>query len=114
MFKQLGLGEPKPIRISIKLVDRSIKYPRDMDEDIEVPKILGQLFLATTRTIIDVINGELVLRVGDEEVTLQAHDVVRVSSKRDNTRYSIDFINHVVQHSLQEISHEDVLQTCPI
>ncbi|KAA3470146.1 protein kinase 2B, chloroplastic-like [Gossypium australe] len=35
-----------------------------MDEDIEVLMILGQPFLATTRTIIDVGNGELVLRVG--------------------------------------------------
>jgi hypothetical protein len=27
-FKKLGLGEPKPTRISIQLADRSIKYPR--------------------------------------------------------------------------------------
>ncbi|KAA3487207.1 Integrase, catalytic core [Gossypium australe] len=90
----------KPTTISIQLADRSVKYPRgiieyvlvkidksiipvdfiilDMDEDIEVPIILGQPFLATA---IDVGNGELVLRVGDEKVTLQARDVVRVSSK---------------------------------
>ncbi|KAK5812103.1 hypothetical protein PVK06_027511 [Gossypium arboreum] len=34
MFKQLGLGEPKPTRISILLADRSIKYPRGIIEDV--------------------------------------------------------------------------------
>ncbi|KAK5785997.1 hypothetical protein PVK06_040621 [Gossypium arboreum] len=90
MFKQLGLGEPKPTMMSIQLVDRSNKYPRDiiedvlvtvdkfiflvdfvvldMDEDVEVPLILGRLFLATARAVIDAGDGKLVLRVGDEEV----------------------------------------------
>ncbi|XP_012477517.1 uncharacterized protein LOC105793136 [Gossypium raimondii] len=90
MFKQLGLREPKPTRMSIQLADRSIRYPRgiiedvlvkvdkfifpidfvvfDMDEDIEVPMILGRPFLATARTITDVGTGELVLRVGDEKI----------------------------------------------
>ncbi|KAK5842351.1 hypothetical protein PVK06_004692 [Gossypium arboreum] len=66
MFKQLGLREPKPTRMSIQLVDRSVKYPRgiiedvlvkvdkfifpvdfvvlDMDEDVEVPLTLGPVF----------------------------------------------------------------------
>ncbi|KAK5772503.1 hypothetical protein PVK06_048792 [Gossypium arboreum] len=87
IFKQLGLGEPKPTMMSIQLADRSIKYPRgiiedvlvkvdkfifpvdfvvlDMDEDVEVPLILGWLFLATVRAVIDVRDGKLVLRVGD-------------------------------------------------
>ncbi|XP_012472334.1 uncharacterized protein LOC105789511 [Gossypium raimondii] len=117
LFKQLGLEKPKPTRMSIQLAGRSIKYPRgitedvfvkvdkfifhvdfvilDMDEDIEVPIILSRLFLATARTVIDVRNSELVLKVGDEEVTLQACDVVRVSSKQNDTRYSIDVSNHV-------------------
>ncbi|XP_016669935.1 uncharacterized protein [Gossypium hirsutum] len=131
MFKEQGLKEPKPTRISIQLADRSIKYLRgiiedvlfkvdkviftvdfiilDMDEDIEVPMILGQPVLATARTIIDVGSGELVLRVGDEEVTLQARDV-RFSNERDNTHYSVNVSNHTAQHALQEITLEDVLE----
>ncbi|KAK5838916.1 hypothetical protein PVK06_007663 [Gossypium arboreum] len=90
MFKQLGLGEPKPTRMSIQLVDRSVKYPRgiiedvlvkvdkfilpvdfvvlDMDEDVKVPLILGCPFLATARAVIDMGQGKLVLRVGDKEI----------------------------------------------
>ncbi|XP_027362526.1 uncharacterized protein LOC113870125 [Abrus precatorius] len=84
IFKKLGLGEPRPTRMSIQLADRSIKYPRgiiedvlvkvdkfifpvdfvilDMDEDTDVPLILGRPFLATAGAIIDVRDGKLILR----------------------------------------------------
>ena len=73
VFKTLGLGEPKSTSVSLQLVDRSIKYPRgiikdvlvkveklyfpancivlDMEEDREVPLILGRPFLATGNTL---------------------------------------------------------------
>ncbi|XP_075481191.1 uncharacterized protein LOC142521903 [Primulina tabacum] len=84
-FEKLGIGEVKPTTISLQLADRSIKYPRgviedvlvkvdkfifpvdfvvlDMEEDREIPLILGRPFLATGRTLIDVQKGELVLRL---------------------------------------------------
>ena len=88
---KLGLGEVKSTTICLQLADRSIKYPRgvtedvlvkvdkfifpadfivlDMDEDEVIPLILGRPFLATGRTLIDVQQGKLVLRVGEDEVT---------------------------------------------
>ncbi|TYG88942.1 hypothetical protein ES288_A12G061300v1, partial [Gossypium darwinii] len=85
MFKQLGLGEPKPTRMSIQLANGSIKFPKgitedvlvkvdkfifpivfvvlDMDEDVEVPLILGCPFLATARAVIDGGDSKLVLRI---------------------------------------------------
>ncbi|XP_065631678.1 uncharacterized protein LOC136068451 [Quercus suber] len=76
VFRKLGLGEVKPTTISLQLADRSIKYPRgvienvlvkvdkfifpadfivlDMDEDEEIPLILGRPFLGMRRTLIDV------------------------------------------------------------
>ncbi|KAA3474327.1 protein kinase 2B, chloroplastic-like [Gossypium australe] len=98
MFKQLGLGEPKPIRMSIQLADRSIRYPRGIIDD--VPMILGRTFLATTRIVIDVATGELVLCVGDEKITFQARDFVRVLSERDDTHCSVNVSNHMAQRSL--------------
>ena len=72
----MGLGEVKPTTISLQLANRSIKYPRgvievvlvkvdkfifpadfivlDMDEDEEIPLILGRPFLVTRKTLIDV------------------------------------------------------------
>ena len=40
----------------------------DMEEDKEVPIILGRPFLTTGRTVIDVQKGELTMRVQDQEV----------------------------------------------
>ncbi|GJY87840.1 reverse transcriptase domain-containing protein [Tanacetum coccineum] len=75
MYEKLGLGEPKPTRVSLELVDRSIQYPRgitedmlikidkfvllidfvilDIREDYRIPIILGRPFLATARAMID-------------------------------------------------------------
>ena len=71
----MGLGELKPTSVSLQLVNRSVKYPRgviedvlvkvkklyfpadfivlDMEEDREVPLILGRPFLATGNALID-------------------------------------------------------------
>ena len=39
-----------------------------MEEDTQVPLLLGRPFLATGTALIDVQKGELTLRVGDEAV----------------------------------------------
>lgn len=76
IFRKLGLGEAKATTMSLQLADRSIKHPRgvvedvlvkvdkfiflvdfivlDMEEDREIPLILGLPFQATGRTLIDV------------------------------------------------------------
>ena len=53
-------------------VDRFV-FPVDfvileMEEDQNMPLILGRPFLATSRALIDMDGGKLTLRVGDEEV----------------------------------------------
>ena len=40
----------------------------DIEEDKQVPLLLGRPFLATEAALIDVKKGELSLRVGDEVV----------------------------------------------
>ncbi|KAK5836481.1 hypothetical protein PVK06_012273 [Gossypium arboreum] len=129
LFKQLGLGEPKPTRMSIQLADRSIKYPRgiiediivkvdkfifpidfvvlDMDEDVEIPLILRRLFLATARAIIDVGDGKLVLKVGNEEIIFKIYDAMRFSKEQDDSCYFIDSIDHITQDSFQEIVQKE-------
>ena len=80
-------------------MDRSLKHPRgviedvlvkvdkfiflanfivlDMVEDKEIPIILGRPFLATGKAMIDVHKGELKLRVQDDEVRFSVFNVVR-------------------------------------
>ncbi|WVZ07308.1 hypothetical protein V8G54_020654, partial [Vigna mungo] len=49
----------------------------DMEEDAKVPIILGRPFLATGRALIDVEQGELMLRVADEKVTFSINEAVK-------------------------------------
>ena len=92
--------------MTLQLADRSIAYPRgvledvlikvdkfifpvdfvvlDMEEDQQVPLILGRLFLATTRALIDVHKGNLILRINDEQVTFNVYKDSKFTS-RDNT-----------------------------
>ncbi|XP_022150856.1 uncharacterized protein LOC111018900 [Momordica charantia] len=90
IFRKLGLGDVRPTTVSLQLADRSIKYPRgiiddvldkvekfifhmyflvlDMEEDENMPIIMGRPFLVTGGAKIDVELGELKLRVQDESV----------------------------------------------
>ena len=93
IFRVLGLGEPKQTTVSLQLASRSIKYPLgiiedvlvkvdkfyfpanfivlDMEEDSNVPLILGRPFIATEKLLIDMEKRELILQVQDEQVTFK-------------------------------------------
>ena len=99
IFRRLGLGEACPTTVTLQLADRSLKHPRgviedvlvkvdkfifpsnfivlDMEEDKEIPIILGRPFLATSRVMIDVQRGELKLRVQQHEVKFNVFEAVR-------------------------------------
>ena len=55
----------------------------DIKEDKEIPIILGKLFLATGRAMIDVQKGELKLRVQDYEVRFSVLNAVRHPTESD-------------------------------
>ena len=120
IFRKLGLGEARPTTISLQLADRSIKHPRgviedvlvkvdkfifpadfvvlDMEEDKEIPLILGRPFLATGRALIDVQKGELRLRVQEEEVTFNVLKAIKYPGASDSC-FCIDALDTLVsQH----------------
>ena len=88
VYRRLVLGEARATNICLHLTDRTIKKPEGIVEDIlvkagkfifpvdfvvlnfeedeDVPLILGMPFLYTAKAIIDVYDGALTLRVGDE------------------------------------------------
>ena len=55
----------------------------DMEEDKEIPIILGRPFLATGKEMIDVRKGELKLRVQDDEVTFNVLKAMRHPTESD-------------------------------
>ncbi|XP_062104099.1 uncharacterized protein LOC133815260 [Humulus lupulus] len=123
VFKKLGVGEVKPTTITLQLADRSLTYPRgviedvlvkmdkfifpadfvvlDMEEDHEIPIILGRPFLATGRALIDVQGGHLTLRVNNEEVKFNIYQALQ---QHDNTStcHRVDSIEVVVEETMRK------------
>ena len=67
----------------------------DMEEDKEIPIILGRPFLATSKAIVDVQWGELKLRVRDNEVKFNVFEAVRHPVESD-TCFMIEAIEAIV------------------
>ncbi|KAL5573789.1 hypothetical protein UlMin_023386 [Ulmus minor] len=133
IFRKLGLGEVKPTTVSLQLADRSIKHPRgiiedvlvkvdkfifpadfivlDMEEDREVPLILGRPFLATGRTLIDVHQGKLILRVQDEQVTFNVFEAMKFPSDVDAC-FEISVLDRVVAEKFHEYFPSSPLENC--
>ncbi|KAL6553812.1 hypothetical protein OROMI_019485 [Orobanche minor] len=108
IFQKLNMGEAKATTVSLQLADRSIKYPRgiiedvlikvdkfifpadfiiiDMEEDQDIPIILGRPFLATGRAIINVEEGKLILRIQDEHVVF---NILKTSKNSSTENYSL-------------------------
>ncbi|KAL5565577.1 hypothetical protein UlMin_028741 [Ulmus minor] len=123
VFRKLGLGEVKPTSISLQLADRSVKYPRgviedvlikvdkfifpadfvvlDMEEDREIPLILGRPFLATGRTLIDVQQGKLILRVQDEQVTFDVFEAMKFPSEVQSC-FQINTLDRLISETFEE------------
>jgi len=128
VFRKLGMKEPKYTTISLQLADRSITYLRrviedvlvkvdkfifladfvvlDTEEDKDVPIILGRPFLGTGRTLIDVQQGKLTVRLDDEEVIFKVFN----SLKHPSIFYSCHVVNSVdTLVSLNSISVQENL-----
>ena len=62
----------------------------DMEEDRTAPIILGRLFLATGQALIDVKNGELTLRVGEDQVKFNFYKSMEFPSTKNASSMMID------------------------
>ena len=117
IFRRLGLGEARPTTVTLQLADRSLKHPKgviedvlvkvdkfifpadfivlDMEEDKEIPIILGRPFLAIGRAMTDVQRGELKLRVQDDEIKFNVFEAVRHLTE-SNTCFMIETVEAIV------------------
>nr|GEW90111.1 hypothetical protein [Tanacetum cinerariifolium] len=133
MYEKLGLGEPKPTRMSLELADRSIQYPRgiaenvlikndkfilpvdfvnlDMREDSETPIILKRSFLATARAMIDVFNKTITLMVGNEDVIFYVDQTIKRPPAEEDECYGIDFLDITIHLKTQELLKDDQLDS---
>ncbi|KAI3816831.1 hypothetical protein L1987_16536 [Smallanthus sonchifolius] len=83
----------------------------DMDEDKNVPIILGRPFLATAKALIDVYSGRLTLRVDEEEVTFDVGRSMQHTQNQDDSLYFVEAIYSCVSDHLQDTAEEESLDT---
>ena len=90
--------EIRPTRMALQLANRTIKHPygiiedvlvkvdkflfpvdfvvMDMDEDNKIPLILGRPFMKTSKIMIDVDDGKLIVKVQDDEVQFNVFEAM--------------------------------------
>ena len=114
VVQRLGLGELTPAVMTLQMENRIMAqlegvledvllkvgkfiFPMDfviMDtvEDTQVPLLLGRPFLATGAALIDVKNGELTLRVGEEEVHFNLNTSLKQSEYENTDCKTVEII----------------------
>ena len=134
VVQRLSLGELTPTTITFQMADRSMAQPeriledvlvkvgkfifpvhfviRKMDEETQVPVLLGRPFLATGAALINVQKGELTLRVGNEVVHFNLNrslehpgvDAESCMALENNSLRSVELNSDcILQHSINEI-----------
>ncbi|GKA29815.1 reverse transcriptase domain-containing protein [Tanacetum coccineum] len=133
IWKKLSLPELTPTRMTLELADRSITRPKGLAEDIfvkvgkfhfptdfvvvdfeadpRVPLILGRSFLRTSRALIDVYEGELVLRDENEQITFHVNGTSKHPQKHINE--SIKMVNDSCKDSFKRFTDEPALVCSP-
>ena len=124
IFRKLSLGEVKEMNMTLQLADRSIRKPKgliedalvkidkfifpvdfvvlDMEEDQDVPLILGRPFLATARALIDVQQGQLILRLNDDQIIFDMYKTIKNSASWDSSScFQISGLNEIAQVEVQ-------------
>ncbi|XP_012844566.1 PREDICTED: uncharacterized protein LOC105964603 [Erythranthe guttata] len=123
-------GEIEPTAITLQLADRSLVYPKgvledvlvkvdefilpadfvilDMDEDREIPIILGRPFLATSRTVIDWSSGDLTMTVHDQTIKFNVFNAIK-RLHNSNECFSIDLVESCSSENFDSL-HLDSLE----
>ncbi|GJX38396.1 reverse transcriptase domain-containing protein [Tanacetum coccineum] len=133
IWKKLSLPELTPTRMTLELADRSITHPKGVAEDVfvkvgsfhfptdfvvvdfeadpRVPLILGRSFLRTSRALINVYEGELILRDGNEQITFHVNGTSKHPQKHVNE--SIKMVNDTCKDSFKKFTDEPALVCLP-
>ncbi|GKD83700.1 reverse transcriptase domain-containing protein [Tanacetum coccineum] len=133
IWKKLSLPDLTPTRMTLELADRSITHPKGLAEDIfvkvgnfhfpadfvvvdfeadpRVPLILGRSFFRTSRALIDVYEGELVLRDGNEQITFHVDGTSKHPQKHINE--SIKMVNNSCKDSFKRFTDGPTLVCLP-
>ncbi|XP_016199660.1 uncharacterized protein LOC107640668 [Arachis ipaensis] len=132
MMRKLTIEEVKPTRISLVMADRSIKTPNgvvenllvkvgefifpadfvilDTEEEENNSIILGRPFLATTRAIIDVVKGEMIFRVHNEQMVINVFKSMQHPPEQENYMKEEEVEEELLEDDNQEEQGEEVVE----
>ena len=132
--RKLNLGEITPTSLSLQMTDRLMTFPKriiedvlvkiekfifpvdfvvlDMEEDQEAPLILKRQFLATGQALIDVKNGELTLRVGEDQVKFNLYKSMEFQNDVNVSCMRIDTLIPSQVELLHAFGKRDSIEQC--
>uniref|UniRef100_A0A2N9HU83 Integrase catalytic domain-containing protein n=1 Tax=Fagus sylvatica TaxID=28930 RepID=A0A2N9HU83_FAGSY len=136
VYQQMGLGDLKPTSITLQLVDRSVRTPKGMVEDVLIKIenfyypvdfiildteptlhldngiliILGRPFLATANTLINCRNERMKITFGSTIAEFNIFNVMQQQLEDDECHY-VNLIDTVVQEEFNRNCLSDPLET---
>ncbi|CAM8960055.1 unnamed protein product [Rhodiola kirilowii] len=124
LCKKLNMGEPKPTQMILRLADRSSRFPRgilkdvsvrvgnfyipgdfvvlEMEEDNEIPILLGRPFLYTVGAKFDTTKGSITMRVGDEEVEIN----LEKAQKGPSSTMTCNYLDLVDTYEMYDVPND--------
>ncbi|XP_026377048.1 uncharacterized protein LOC113271381 [Papaver somniferum] len=125
VYEQLGLGEMKPTRITLQLADRPVKIPRGIIEDvlvqvekfiypvdfvildtqpvssqdINIPIILGRLFLATANAVVHCQTVLVEFSFGNQKISVNVFKALQAPPDPEHYEF-ICMIDSLVDNTL--------------
>ncbi len=140
VYEQLGLGELKPTKVTLQLVDRSIKIPRGVVEDVlvqidkfyfsvdfivldtqpvmncttPIPVILGRPFLATSNALINCRNRIMKMSFGNMTIDFNIFNICKQpdNDNENDEIHGVNLIDSIVEDALVPSLSSDPLETC--
>lgn len=80
----------------------------DMEEDHQVPIILGRPFLNTAGAIVDIRDSRLTLRVAEESVIFGIDQAMKHSNCSDDTAFSVDVLEELLEGWKEDETSEHI------
>ncbi|GJR30390.1 reverse transcriptase domain-containing protein [Tanacetum coccineum] len=111
MYEKLGLGEPKPTRLSLELADRSIQYPID-DLDTVIQSAAQEL-LENENLEDDIIRPDYENHGPDSEISIQRINHINTPIKKGVENLAADQLSRLENPNIGELDKEEIEDKFP-
>nr|GFA80833.1 reverse transcriptase domain-containing protein [Tanacetum cinerariifolium] len=103
IWKKLSLPTLNDTKMVLELADRTISKPTGVAENVFVKVGVFTRSVSTAHALIDVYNGEIILRHDDQSLTLKCGDTPSISYNNFKSLNKVDLINATCEEYSQEV-----------